>query len=195
MTLPPSTHSSPSPVHPAPFFLYLLTGIHTFSSSLTHIMPTLTFLTSTATSPHSANLTSSSLSCPSARCHLVPMVHFRTKGKKLGLGVLQLGSCTLALRLSRSRCNWVNASLNTYGTRSGLNVFNKLQCEQAFSIKQPQTDHVQMCSCKQAMTMCRCAAANKQRPYADVQLQTSRDHMQMCSCKQALTMCRCAAAN
>ena len=60
MTLPPYTlqftitHTSP-----ALFFLFLLTiGFHPSFSSLTYLMPTFPFLTLTATSPHSANLTS-----------------------------------------------------------------------------------------------------------------------------------------
>ena len=62
MTRPPSTLSSPSPTHPVLFFLFLLTtGVHPSSS---YLMLTFPFPTSSATSPHSAILTSPSLSVP-----------------------------------------------------------------------------------------------------------------------------------
>ena len=68
MTLPSSTLSSPSLTHPSLFFLFLLTtGVHFSYSSLPHIphahlpLPHLT-----ATSPHSAKQTSSSLSVASS---------------------------------------------------------------------------------------------------------------------------------
>ena len=62
MTLTPSTISSPSPIHPALFSLFLLTnGVYPSSSSFIYHTPIFPFLTSTATIPHSANLTASLL--------------------------------------------------------------------------------------------------------------------------------------
>ena len=90
----PSIHSQFTITHTSSTFFPL--PPHHWVPSLI-LTPTFPFLTSTATRPHLANLTSSSLSVSTSLYHLETVVHSRTIGKKIGLDVLQLGSCTVYL--------------------------------------------------------------------------------------------------